>query len=153
MQPELVTKPAFTVVGMLLHTRTMAPEIPQLWEHFGPRMDEVPDQAEPGVSYGVMQQGAAGGDALDYMAGVAVVQALDVPAGMTSWEIPAQTYAVLPATLPTLGAAFDFIYNTWLPASGYQPTGGPFFERYGATFDPSDPTSELSIYVPVEKVA
>ena len=53
MQPQFVTKPAFTVVGLLIHTRPMAREIPELWGQFGPRMDEVQQVAEPGVSYGL----------------------------------------------------------------------------------------------------
>ena len=32
-----------------------------------------------------------------------------------------------------------------------KPTAAPYFERYGETFDPDDPTSKLSIYIPVEK--
>ena len=53
MQPQFVTKSAFTVVGLLIHTRPMAREIPDLWGQFGPRMDEVQQVAEPGVSYGL----------------------------------------------------------------------------------------------------
>ena len=36
MQPQFVTKPAFTVVGLLIHTKPMAREIPELWGQFGP---------------------------------------------------------------------------------------------------------------------
>ena len=34
MQPRFVSKEAFTVVGMLIHTQLMTPEIPKLWEQF-----------------------------------------------------------------------------------------------------------------------
>ena len=44
---------------------------------------------------------------------------------------------------------FDYIYNSWLPTSGYQQAAGPYFERYGEAFSPADP--RLSIYIPVEK--
>jgi AraC family transcriptional regulator len=72
---------------------------------------------------------------------------------MTQWAVPANTYAVFEATLPSLGQTFGQIYQTWLPASGYQPAAGPTFERYGEAFNPEDPTSTLSIYIPVEKKA
>jgi AraC family transcriptional regulator len=153
MQSQFVTKPAFTVVGMLIHTKPMTPEIPNLWQQFVPRMDEVQHLAEPGVSYGLMDHFDQEIGELDYMAGNAVEKVVDLPAGMTRWNVPANTYAVFEATLPTIGDTFGYIYNTWLPTSGYQQAAGPYFERYGETFNPDDPTSKLSIYIPVEKKA
>ena len=151
MQPQFMTKPAFTVVGLLIHTRPMAPEIPNLWEQFVPRMGEVQHSAEPGVSYGLMDNFDMEAGALDYMAGNVVEKVADLPVGMTRWDVPANTYAVFEATLPTIGQAFDAIYTTWLPTSGYQQAAGPYFERYGETFNPDDPAPKLEIYIPVEK--
>ncbi len=153
MQPQFVTKPAFTVVGMCIHTQPKAAEIPNLWQQFGPRIDQVPHLAEPHVSYGLMDHFNQEMSALDYMAGVAVAPASDLPAGMTRWDVPANTYAVFETTIPTIGETFDSIYSTWLPTSGYQQAAGPYFERYGETFNPDDSTSKLSIYIPVEKKA
>ncbi|MCX6049193.1 MAG: GyrI-like domain-containing protein [Chloroflexi bacterium] len=153
MQPQFVTKPAFTLVGMLIHTKPMTPEIVHLWQQFGPRMGEVPHLAEPGVSYGLMDHFDHELGQLDYMAGEAVTQVAELPAGMTSYSVPASTYAVFDTTLPKLGETFGYIYNTWLPTSGYQHAAAPYFERYSETFDPNDPTSPISIYIPVEKKA
>ena len=153
MQPQFVTKPAFTVVGMLIHTKPMTAEIPQLWQQFGLRMGEVQYVVEPRVSYGLMDHFDQELGRLDYMAGAAVSQAVDLPAGMTRWNVPENTYAVFETVLPKIGETFDYIYNTWLPTSGYQHAATPYFERYGETFDPDDPTSKLSIYIPVEKRA
>jgi len=153
MQPQFVTKPTFTVAGMRIHTKPMTPEIPNLWQQFGPRMGEIQHSAEHHVAYGLMDHFDQEIGKFDYMAGVAVVKADDLPTGMTGWDVPANTYAVFEATLPTLGETFGYIYNTWLPTSGYQQAAGPNFERYGETFNPDDPTSKLSIYIPVEKRA
>lgn len=149
MQPQIVTKPAFTVVGMLLRATPMSPEIPRLWDRFGPRIDEIPHLSEPDVSYGLMDHFDEAMSQFDYMAGCAVSAVDDLPAGMQPWAVDANTYAVFAATLPTLGQVMGYIYDTWLPTSGYHPVAGPTFERYGATFDPTDPSSTLSIYVPV----
>lgn len=151
MQPQFVTKSAFTVVGLRIHTKPMTPEIPHLWDQFAPRMDEVQHPAEPGVSYGLMDHFDHKLGELDYMAGNPVETVGDLPTGMTHWDVPANTYAVFEATLPTLGETFDHIYNKWLPTSGYQQAPGPYFERYGETFDPHDPNSKLSVYIPVVK--
>lgn len=120
MQAPFVTKPAFIVVGLLIHTRPMARDIPVLWGQFGPRMDELQQVAEPGVSYGLMNQPAQAPGQLDYMAGAAVAEALDLPAGMTSWHVPANTDAVFETTLSGIGDTFSYIYDLWLPDSGYQ---------------------------------
>ena len=45
-EPQLITKPAFTVVGLLLHTQPMSPEISALWDKFVPRMGEIPHPSE-----------------------------------------------------------------------------------------------------------
>ena len=150
MQPQFVTKPAFTVVGLRLHTKPMAPEIPALWEQFVPRMDEIADGVEPHVSYGVMAHNQAMTE-LTYMAGNAVSQVVALPAGMSRWDIPANTYAVFEATLATIGQVFGYIYNSWFPTAGYQPVDAPYFERYGENFSPDNPV--LSIYIPVAKIA
>lgn len=150
MQPQFITKPAFTVVGLLLHTKPMSTEIPQLWEQFVPHMDEIQHVAEPGVSYGLMAHDQTMSK-LDYMAGNPVTKVDDLPAGMSRWDVPANTYAVFETTLATIGETFGYIYNTWLPSSGYQLVDSPYFERYGEDFGPDHST--LSIYIPVEKKA
>jgi AraC family transcriptional regulator len=105
------------------------------------------------VNYGLMAHFDQELGQFDYMADEAVAEAVDLPAGMTSWYIPANTYAVFETTLPRIGETFGYIYDVWPPASGYQHAAAPFFERYGETFNPDDPTSTLSIYIPLEKKA
>jgi AraC family transcriptional regulator len=151
MQPQIVTKPAFTVVGLRLQTTPMSPEIPQLWDQFVPRMAEIQQGVEPGVSYGLMSH-SEDMSRLDYMAGSAVETVVDLPAGMMSWTVPANTYAVFETTLATIGETFGYVYNTWLPTSGYRQAAGPYFERYPETFDPEG-NSALAIYLPIEKQA
>jgi len=153
MEPQIVTKPAFTVVGMLLRTTPMTPEIPALWSRFAPRMDSIAHPAEPGVSYGVMDHYDVETSQFDYMAGCAVEQVNALPEDMNRWDVPANTYAIFETTIPSLGQTMDTIYNSWLPASGYRHATGPYFERYGETFTPDDPTSTLLIYIPIEKSA
>ncbi len=150
MQPQLITKPAFTVVGLRLHTKPQSPEIPALWDRFVPRMEEIRHGAEPHASYGIMTHNTEMTE-LTYMAGNAVTQVDELPAGMSRWDIPANTYAVFEATLTTIGQVFGYIHNTWLPTADYQQVDAPYFERYGEDFSPDHPV--LSIYIPVAKKA
>lgn len=151
MQPQLITKPALTIAGIKIRTAPMSPEIPQLWGEFAARIDTIDAIAEPHVSYGVMGRYDENMGGMDYMAGVSVDNAEELPEGMTAWEIDAHTYAVFEATLPTLGEAFGQVYNSWLPASDYQAVPDFCFERYPENFNPEDPDSKMSIYIPVVK--
>jgi predicted transcriptional regulator YdeE len=149
MEPKIVTKPAFSVVGLLYHGKNENNEIPGLWEQVNPRFDEIKAKVDPPIGYGVCgsmdDQGA-----FDYMAGFEVTRVEGVPAGMTSWEVPEQTYAVFPCTLKTIHDAYQYAFQTWLPSSGYQQGEGPDFELYDEEFDHADPDPRLTIYIPIK---
>ena len=68
---------------------------------------------------------------------------------MVAWELPAQTYAVFDATLRHIGEAFGHIFGTWLPTAAFSQADAPYFERYGASFDPGDAGSPIEIFIPV----
>ena len=144
-QPQLITKPAFTVVGLLLHTQPMSPEIPALWDKFVPRMARFRIQTEGHVSYGLMGHFDQATGMFDYMAGNPVTQVDQLPAGMSRWDLAANTYAVLETTLAGIGEAMDYLHTTWLPSSDYQPVDAPSFERYGEAFSPANPVVEIYV--------
>lgn len=151
MGAKIVTRPAFTVVGLAYYGKNEHEEIPQLWQEFGKRYHEIQHAVNQEVGYGVCDHVDLNTGQFDYLAGVEVSRAADLPEGMVHWEIPEQTYAVFTCTLPALGEIFDQIYQTWLPQSGYQRVLGPEFELYEEGFDSEDPDSEMYVYVPVEQ--
>lgn len=118
IQPQITEKPAFTVVGVRIRTNPKSGEIAQLWSNHGASLINVPNMTQDG-SYGVMEMIDMEADEMDYMAAVGVSEVGDIPDGMSQWDIPAATYAVFEATLPTLGASFDEFYGEWLPTSDY----------------------------------
>jgi AraC family transcriptional regulator len=107
MQAQIIAKPAFTVVGMRIQTRPKSPEIPELWGKFGLCIDEVPHAAEADTSYGVMYHSDQTMDKMEYMAGLPVEKVDNLPAGMTHWDLSANTYAVFETTLSTITHTFD----------------------------------------------
>ena len=149
MEPKVVTKPAFTVVGMLCHGKNENNEIPQLWREFMPRAQEIRQVATPHCAYGVCGE-LDKGDEFDYLAGFGVTGIDEIPAGMTSWEVPEQTYAVFPCTLKSIHQAYEYAFQTWLPQSGYQRAEGPDFELYDEDFDSQAQDPELAIYIPIK---
>lgn len=149
IEPQFVEKGAFTLVGMGITTKPMAGEIAALWQTFAPRIHEVASIAEPMVSYGVIEDFDAVHFTLQYTAAVSVSDTRNIPGQMTTLAIGPNTYAVFKATLGTLGDVFGFIFNSWMPNSGFEMVKAPHFERYGASFNPAVPGSEIEIYIPV----
>ena len=56
------------------------------------------------------------------------------------------TYTGLPADYRE---SFQFIFYTWLPASGYKLDSRAHFNLLGEKYRNNDPTSEEEIWVPV----
>jgi AraC family transcriptional regulator len=150
VKPRIVNRPSLAVAGMKILTKPMSPEIPELWPRFVSRIPEIGPILEPNVSYGVMEMIAGESGGLSYLAAVSVADSVaHVPHGMTLAKIPAGQYAVFEFPLSEVGAAFGYIYETWLPASGYSQAESPSFERYDENFDPSMPSSRLEAYIPI----
>jgi predicted transcriptional regulator YdeE len=149
MEPKIVTKPAFTVVGMSYHGKNQNNEIPQLWGEFIPRAGEIKHVTNPHLAYGVCGELEEDG-AFKYVAGFGVDDAADIPEGMVSWEVPEQTYAIFPCTLKTIHETYKYSFKTWLPQSDYQAGDGPDFELYDENFNPEVEGSEMYIYVPIK---
>jgi AraC family transcriptional regulator len=153
MEPKFVKLPAFSVVGMKLRARAQDNRIPQLWGQFVPRIGEIQRLAGTRASYGVSDNMDESTGEFDYIAACAVDRVDALPEGMVSVDFPEQTYAVFTATLPKIGEAFQEIYQTWLPGSGYQRAPGPEFELYDVKWDSDDPNSEFYLYIPVVKAS
>ena len=145
MQPQILTKPAFTLLGFSNH-RGAPDAIPALWQQNGPTLAGF-SSAEPGVFYGALDHFDPADKSFEYIAAIATADAV-VPDGMVLWEVPAQTSAVFDCTLATLKDTFHTAYQSWLPTSGYQRPTGPEFERYDERFD-TDPTQPLTLWIPV----
>jgi predicted transcriptional regulator YdeE len=148
MEPQIVKKPAMTLVGLKLHGKLEGMDLQGLWTNFGPRMAEIPG-GDANVCYGAMDHYNEATGEFDYLAACEAQGGAAAPTGMVSWNIPAQMYAVFPCTLPNIGEAWTTAYQQWLPTSGYQHAAGPELEVYDEKFNPQDPASTLYLYVPI----
>jgi len=149
MEPRILTKPAFSVMGLTVRAKGGSPEIPGLWDKLMPRLGEISGRKSDDA-FGVIDDFDEAAGEMDYTAGYQVEESPRPPSGMTVAHIPAQTYAVFDCTLPTLMEALDQAYHAWLPNSEYRRAGGPEFEYYGEDFFGSDPDSPMSIFIPIE---
>jgi AraC family transcriptional regulator len=150
MEPRIVSKPGFMVVGVKYRGKNENQEIPDLWSEFGARFNDFKHRTEEETAYGVMDNFDHASGEFDYVAAVSISSTEDQPRDLTLWDIPAQTYAVFATTLPKVKETFDAIYGGWLPESDYQRPPGPEFELYDEGFDPKDPESQFDIYIPVK---
>ena len=148
-EPTIVTKGAFTVIGLKYRGKNENQEIPQLWRKFLTRFDEIKIMISSHLSYGVMGCMDHESGEFDYLAGYEYAGSGKLPEEIETWAIPEQQYAVFPATLPTLMDVFKDINEKWLPGSGLKRSGGIEFELYDETFNPQDTNSVLYLYIPI----
>lgn len=146
MEPKIVTKPAFTVVGLMYHGKNENNDISQVWGKLNPRHEEIQHRAGP--AYGVCGEMEDNGR-FHYLAGFEVTEAAKLPADMEKWDVPEQQYAIFPCSLKTIHETYHTIFETWLPQSGYTRADGPDFEYYGEEFD-METGEGLAIYLPVQ---
>ena len=144
---NIVTKPAFTVVGMRVRTTPGNPNMMQLWMDFDGQQ-RVRGRTKPGVFYGAMHHFDTPTNEFDYVAGVQVQAGQTAPEGMVSWQIPAQTYAVF-ETHAAAGRRRLRVHLRVVDGRGGRRAGG----RAGASsctarFNPQDPASKMRIDVP-----
>jgi AraC family transcriptional regulator len=149
MEPKIVHKAGFTAVGMEYQGKNENNEIAKMWQEFVPRTKEIKHANFTWGTYGICRD-LPEGEGLNYLAGVEVDKAKDVPEGMVVWTVPEQTYAVFTCTLPTLHEAYRHAFETWLPQSEYKRGDGPDFELYTEEFDPEVEDSKMYIYVPIK---
>lgn len=150
MSIKLEKKPAFTVVGMKYHGKGQSPKIPELWGEFMQRVSEISNRSNENLCYGAEDNYNETTNEFDYLACVEVSQVEDLPAGMEQWQIPANTYAIFPTTLPDINETYENIESR-LTDSGLKRAFAPEFELYDETFDAQDPKSLLYVYVPVKE--
>lgn len=155
MNVLITQRPAMKCIGMQAETSTTDPAVPQLWEAFITRMQELDEIAVPNCSLGIVLRDSIEDEGDEtrfiYMA-ARVVKNFDIlPLDMVSYEIPETLVAVFThkGSLENLGDTYDYIYEQWLPESGYQLGEGDELEWYDARFDYGSEDSEMDIHIPV----
>lgn len=71
-----------------------------------------------------------------------------IPENMEAFSLPGGQYAVFKHKGMNT-AIFQYIYSTWLPASGYTLDNRPHFEVLGEKYKQGSPDSEEEIWIPI----
>lgn len=153
MKPRIVNLPAFTLAGLPYFGKNENQEISALWSQFNPRTAELKHIApgSPAIGLCTSDPNVKTGE-FEYVAGFQVDNESDIPAGMVVRQVPANQYAVFThvGSLKDLRDTYHFIYQVWLPQSGYTMNGPIDFEWYDEDFKDFAPDSRFYIYVPVK---
>jgi predicted transcriptional regulator YdeE/DNA-binding transcriptional MerR regulator len=158
MEPKIISKPSFTLLGLRYYGKNEHGEISQLWGQFNRRMATLGglpyETGDAAIGLCITPDDSPQEGAFEYVAGLPVSKVGDVPEGFVVREIPEYTYAVFAhkGDLPSLGKTYEYIYETWLPQSGYQVAAKIDFEYYDQEFKNFAPNSVFYIYVPIKKV-
>jgi AraC family transcriptional regulator len=161
MNYRIEKKGAFRIVGVKLEC-PWTPEkqegftqVPKFWAEHGQkgtipqlcaRMNQEP-MGVLGVSVGDWQTAGS----FDYY--IAVSSTQSVPEGMSTYEVPAATWAIFECRGPMPHAIQDMqkrIMTEWFPNSGYQYADAPDIEQY-TEGDQSSKDYLCYIWVPVQK--
>ena len=158
MEPKIIKKEDFTIVGLRYFGKNEHNEIPELWNQFNKRMKEMGglehETGEAAVGLCITPDDEPLEGAFEYVAGALVDEVEEVPEDFVVRHVPEQTYAVFEhkGDMPSLSKTYEYIYETWLPQSGYQISSRMDFEYYNEDFKNFAPDSIFYIYIPIEKV-
>ena len=159
MEPTFVDLPDLHVLGLSgRYTGGHTEGIPDLWVRFVTAWTglgrQIPEKSY-GFCYdeGVGEEGAGKDVPVTYMAAFPVEGPEDAPEGLEARIVPANRYAVFTSKdgVAGIGEMYRYVFETWMPESGYRRGEGPDFELYDDRFDPETMTGEIDIWVPVVK--
>ncbi len=156
MEPQIIDKDAFAVIGIELRTTTKDgrnfAEIPRFWQQVMEQgqIDRIPDRQSPDAILGICMDFDADGS-FSYIIGAEVTATERTPDDMVMRTIPAGRYAVFTAhgKMPdAIQQTTRSIYSEWLPNSPYRHAGFADYELYDARFeDPDDPLIEIYVSI------
>ena len=153
MEPKMVTRDAFTVMGV--QERFLDPEkedsgFEAIWmKRFMAFHDQIKPLSTDKAFYGVGFP-TDEGNAIDYLAGMAVADVPGIPEGLLVREVPGGRYAVFECIVKTIGETYDEIFGDWLSGSAYEhDSRRPGFEYYPPDCTTGD--SPAWIYIAIVK--
>jgi AraC family transcriptional regulator len=150
VQPKLVERAAFAVLGVQAIFGVGEQDFfDKVWMQTYMSYEEQVKPLSPDKAYYGVWFSSDDKEHPHYLAGM-MVEGLDqVPAGLVLREVPAARYAVFDTTVSSIGPTYDFIYQTWLPASEYEyDIMATDFEYYPP--DTLNKQSAAQIYIPVK---
>ena len=156
LEPKIMVKDEFKVIGLEYYGDNQNNEIPELWGRFIERIGEVKNRIRPDRTLGLCEHvpTLTNESEFRYLACAEVDSLIHIPADFVGEIVPREQYAVFTHKGPAndlLEQTYQYIHGNWFLTSGYEPTGSHDFELYDQRFT-NDKDSEMEIYIPVKKI-
>ena len=150
MEPKVVQRNAFYVMGVQVHSMPDRVDFGAVWsKQYSPHDEAVKALAAGPGYYGVWLPGEVGDGIPDYIAGMAVNEGAQPPAGLVVRRVPAALYAVFDCKISQLGELYSHGYMDWLATSPYDcDHTRADIEYYPPAEGASDPPAVL--YKPIQ---
>ncbi|KAB2327930.1 AraC family transcriptional regulator [Cytobacillus depressus] len=163
MEPKLVTKPAFHIIGYELKTKNEDgqnnKDIPEFWQQYlrNKLGSKIPNPIHKNVELGICTNFNPETGEFVYVIGMEVREETQALKGMVYKSFPELEYAVF--TTPksndgtftsSIQSTWNYIFTEWFPQSGYEHYGSVEFELYDERCYGSE-NKEMDIYIPVKK--
>lgn len=155
MTPGIRTIDEKKLVGKRLIMSFANYKVAELWKSFIARRREVTNNLTDDLISLVVYKPTHFADfkptnEFEKWATVEVSNFVNVPDEMETFTLPGGLYAVFNYKgLNTDNSVYQYIFGTWMPASGYLLDNRPHFEILGHRYKNNDPTSEEEIWIPI----
>jgi predicted transcriptional regulator YdeE len=148
MEVKIENRPRFTVLGITGRGSNGPSFIPPLWELLNKKEIDIWHLFKSTTDgYGVMDNYDPETQELDYLAGHEAEPGTIAPEGLTTWDVPEETYAVIQCTIKTIMDAYRH-FTEWCSDKGHLRKEGPEFEYYPEGWRE---TGLIYVYFPIEK--
>lgn len=153
IEPRIATVAETKFIGMRREMSFAKDQTAELWKAFMPRLTEVVNRQSNSL-YSLQTCGkdfdSGPNTPFEKWALAPVAEFTEVPEGMETFTLEPGKYAVFdykgPAGSPEI---FRYIFEQWLPASGFLLDDRPHFEVLGEGYRNHGPDSEEEIWIPV----
>lgn len=156
MIPGIETINEKKLVGKRLSMSFTDYRVAELWQSFMPHLKEINNMLSTKlISMAVYSPrhftDFSPDNLFEKWAAVEVADFDNVPEGMETCIVSAGAYAVLKYKgLSSDNSVFQYIHNSWLPASDYILDNRPHLEILGEKYKNNDPNSEEELWIPVK---
>ncbi|MCU0428651.1 MAG: GyrI-like domain-containing protein [Cytophagaceae bacterium] len=157
IEPKFQMVQEIKLVGLTTQTSLTNNKTAALWQSFMPRRSEIQSRLGQHL-FSVQQYGPEYFQDFQphrYFTKWATAEVSDwerMPDGMQALLIPQGLYAVFSYKGSSNDSSiYRYIFETWLPDSGFELDPRPHFERLDDRYKNNDPDSEEEIFIPVKR--
>ena len=158
IQPKIEILAEKKLVGTHHKINFLQFNVAPIWQEFRPRLKEINNCASRHlISMSVYEDGYFKNfNPAVYFEKWAAIQVLNfdnTPVGMKEFTLTGGLYAIFHYKgLHTNKKIYEYIFQDWLPRSGYQLDNRPHFEVLGDQYKNNDAESEEDIFIPIKPI-